>query len=62
MFRDIIFLVIINSKVLNKFDVLHEFWQQFGVRNENMQKQLELFEIEHIDDPRFVTTAAAMKP
>ena len=27
MFRNIIFLVIINSKVLERFDVSHEFWE-----------------------------------
>ena len=40
MVRDIIFLVIINSKVLERFDVSHEFWKQFGVRKENTRKQL----------------------
>ena len=47
-FREILFLVIINSKVLDRFDVLHEFWQQFNVRDEKARKQLGLLEIEHI--------------
>ena len=37
VFRDIIFLVIINWQVL-RFDVSHEFWEQFGVRKENTRK------------------------
>ena len=61
MFRDIIFLVITNSKVLDRFDISHEFWQQFGVRNVNTRKQLGLYEIEHIDDPCFVSIATNPK-
>ena len=61
MFRDIIFLVITNSKVLDSFDISHEFWQQLGVRNVNTQKQLALYEIEHIDDPCFVSIATNPK-
>ena len=61
MFRDIIFLIIINSKVLDRFDVSHEFWEQFGVKQENTRKQLSLYEIEHIDDPCFLTIAANSK-
>ena len=61
MFRDIIFLVIINSKVLERFDVSHEFWEQFGVRKENTRKQLGLYEIEYIEDPCFVTIATNPK-
>ena len=61
MFRDIIFLVIINSPVLERFDVSHEFREQFGVRKENTRKQLGLYEIEHIEDPCFVTIATNPK-
>ena len=61
MFRKIIFLVIINSKVLERFDVSHKFWEQFGVRKENTRKQLGLYEIEHIEDPCFVTIATKPK-
>ena len=60
MFRDIIFLVIINSPYY-KFDVLHEFWEQFGVTKENTRKQLGLYETEHIGDPCFVTIATNPK-
>ena len=61
MFRDILFLVIINSKVLDRFDVSHEFWQQFNVRDEKTHKPLGLYEIEHIDDPCLVTIATNPK-
>ena len=59
--RDIIFLVIINSRVLERFDVSNEFWKQFSIRKENTRKQLGLYEIEHIEDPRFVTVATNPK-
>ena len=61
MLRDIIFLVIINSKILDRLDVSHEFWQQFNVRDEKMHKQLGLYEIEHMDDPCLVTVVTNPK-
>ena len=33
MFREILFKVIVKNKVLERFDVSHEFWEQFGVRD-----------------------------
>ena len=42
MFRAILFLVIMNSKVLDRFDVSQEFWQQFNVRDEKVHKQFVL--------------------
>ena len=61
IFRAIIFLVIINSNVLERFDASDEFWEQFGVRKKNTRKQLGLNEIEHIEDPCFVTIATTPK-
>ena len=61
MIRDIIFLVILNSKILEKFDVSHQFWEQFGVTKENTRKQPGLYEIEHTEDLCFVTIATNPK-
>ena len=47
--------------MLERFDVSHEFWEQFGVRKENTRKQLGLYEIKHIEDPCFVTIATNPK-
>ena len=47
--------------MLDRFDVSHEFWEQFGVRQENTRKQLGIYETEHIDDPCFETTATNSK-
>ena len=60
-FRDIIFLVIINSPVLERFDVSHEFWEQLGSRKKNTGKQLGLYDIEHTEDPCLVTIATNPK-
>ena len=47
--------------MLERFDVSHKFGEQFGVRKENTRKQLGLYEIEHIEDPCFVTIATNPK-
>ena len=39
MFREILFKVIVNNKILERFDVSHEFWEQFGVRDPKTQKR-----------------------
>ena len=61
MFREIIFKVIVKNKILERFDVSHEFWKQFGIRDPKTQKRLGLFQIEHIDDPCQVTIAVNPK-
>ena len=50
-----------NSKILERFDVSHEFWEKFGVRDPKTHKRLGLFETEHIDDPCQVTIATNPK-
>ena len=61
MFRETLFKVIVENKVLERFDVSHEFWEQFGVRDVKTRKNLGLFETEHIDDPCQVTIAVNPK-
>ena len=61
MFREILFKVIVENKVLERFDVSHEFWEQVGVRDVKTRKSLGLFETEHIDDPCQVTIAVNPK-
>ena len=38
-FRDIIFEVVIASKIYNRFDSCHKFWDIFWARKENKQKK-----------------------
>ena len=57
MFREMLFKVIVENKILEMFEVSHQFQEQFGERDIKTQKRLALLEIEHIDDPCFITIA-----
>ena len=54
-FRDIIFEIIVASKIYNRFDSSNVYWEKFGARKENLRKCLGYSEIEHIDTPCFAT-------
>ena len=54
-FRDIIFEIIVASKIYNRFDSSNVYWEKFGARKENLRRCLGYFEIEHIDSPCFAT-------
>ena len=60
-FFNVLFEVIINSKILNRFNTSHKFWDGFNVRNTNLRKTLGYFAIENIDNPCFVTAAVSTK-
>ena len=60
-FRDVLFEVIINNKILNRFDTSHELWDWFNVRNKDLRKKLGYFAVENIDDPCIVTVAVNPK-
>ena len=49
--RDIIFEVMIESKMYDRLDLSAELWEQFNSRNKDLKKQDRLFEIENIDKP-----------
>ena len=49
--RDIIFDVMIQSKIFDRLDLSAELWKKFNSRNKNLKKQVRLFEIENIDKP-----------
>ena len=54
-FRDIIFEVLVKSKIYKRFDRSHEFWNLFGARKESRRKKLGYYEIENIDNPYIIT-------
>ena len=56
-FRDIIFEVIIASKIYNMFDSSNIYWENFMARKEKLLECLGNVEIEHVDNPTFVTVA-----
>ena len=55
--RDIIFEVMIESKMYDRLDLSAELWEQFNSRNKDLKKQAGLFEIENIDIPNIITIA-----
>ena len=56
-YSEMISEVIIASKIYNRFDSSHEYWEQFNSRKENLHKCLGYFEIENIDNPCILTIA-----
>ena len=55
--QNIIFDVMLKSKVFNRLDLSAEFYEQFNCRNEDLRKRVGLFEIESIDKPNVITIA-----
>ena len=55
--RNIIFHVMLKSKVFDRLDLSAEFYEQFNCRNEDLRKRVGLFEIESIDKPNVITIA-----
>ena len=47
----------IKSKLLELLDLSDEFYEQFGVRNKKLKKQVGLYEVESIDNPTMMTIA-----
>ena len=55
--RNIIFGVIIASRIFDRLDLSAESYEQFNCCNTKLQKQVGLFEIENIDKPNVITIA-----
>ena len=47
----------IKSKIFERLDLLGNFWDQFGVQNKKLKKQVGLFEIESINKANVITIA-----
>ena len=60
-FRDIIFEVVLKSKICKRFDTSYEFWDIFRARKESRRKKLGYFEIENIINPCIITMAVNPK-
>ena len=45
------------SKVLNRFDLSDNFWEQFNVQNKSLKKQVDLYEVENINNINILTIA-----
>ena len=59
--RKLIFKMLKHSKIAERLDVPDKFWQQFKMRNENVKKQMGLYEIENIDNANIRTIPANPK-
>ena len=55
--RNIIFEVIVQNEILERSDVSDDFWQQFGVHNKALKKQVGLYEIKNLNKPNIITIA-----
>ena len=55
--RQIIFDVMIKSKIFNRLDLSDDFWDQFGVQNKILKKQVELLEIENTNKTNIIRIA-----
>ena len=45
------------SKIFDRIDLSDDFWEQFGIQNKKLKKQVGLFEIENINKPNVITIA-----
>ena len=59
--RDILFEIFSKTDVCKRFDKSNEFWNKFNVHCPENEKVLGLYEVEHIDDPCYVTLAVNPK-
>ena len=55
--RDIILKVMIKSKIFEKLDLSDYFWDQFGVQDKKLKKQVGIFKIESINKVNVITIA-----
>ena len=59
--RDILFEFFSKTEIRKRFDKSDEFWRRFNVHDPKDEKVLGLYEVEHIDDPCYVTLAVNSK-
>ena len=55
--RKIIFEVMLNSKIFDRLDRSHPYFEQFNARDASLKKKVGYFEIEQIDKENVVTVA-----
>ena len=55
--RNVIFEVMLKSKIFDRFDLSADYFAQFNCQNQKLRKQDGLFEIENIDKPNIITIA-----
>ena len=58
---DILFEIFSKTEIRERFDKSDEFWKQFNVYCPQNEKMLGLYEIEHVNDPCYITLAVNPK-
>ena len=59
--RNLIFKILLQSKLKERLDTSDKFYDQFGCRNTNLQIQVGLYAVESIDNPNIITVAVNPK-
>ena len=59
--RNVIFEVMLKSKIFDRFDLSADYFAQFNCQNQKLRKQDGLFEIENIDEPNIIAIALNLK-
>ena len=59
--QDILLEMFSKTKICERFDKFNKFWRKFNVHYPQDEKVLGLYEVEHIDDPCYVTLAVNPK-
>ena len=59
--RDLIFQIMKNSKLHERFDTSDEFWDNFNVHNPKLKKQVGLYETESMINPNMINIAVNLK-
>ena len=59
--RNLIFQILKQSKIVERLDVSEPFWSQLEMRNENVKKQMGLYEIENISNANICMIAVNPK-
>ena len=59
--RILIFEILKQSKTAKRLDLSHKFLGQFDIRNEKLEKQMGLYEIENINNANVYTIAVNPK-
>ena len=58
---DILFEIFSKTEIRERFDKSDEFWKQFNVHCPQNEKMLGLYEVEHVNDPCYITLAVNPK-
>ena len=59
--RNILFEVMVQSKILKILDLWDDFWQKFNAPNKQLKKQVGLYKVENVDNANIITIAVNPK-